>query len=66
MDTLAKQVAEAIHSEAQSGSAVWDELNGPSARFTQIHVHKFVIRLPVYTDGGDLDYANGVSITVES
>jgi hypothetical protein len=68
MDTLAKQVAELIYAEAQSGSASWDELHGPSARLTQIHVHKFVIRLPGYDEETD-DYSwskNSTTITVES
>lgn len=66
MDTIAKQVAELIHAEAQSGSAYWDELNGPNARLTQIHVHKYVIRLPKTNDEGEPDWSNGTTITVES
>lgn len=66
MDTVAKQVATLIHDNAQSGSASWDELNGPSARLIEIHSHKYIIRLPGVDDEGEEDwFTRAVTITVE-
>ncbi len=51
--TFAQQVAEAIMNEATSGSAVWDELNGPSAVLTKVSPGKYVVLIPAgYDDNG--------------
>jgi len=52
--SFAQQVAEAILNEAQSGSAVWDELNGPSAALSGRYPEdKFVITIPQEYDGDE-------------
>jgi len=62
--SIAQQVAEAIHADAQSGSAVWDELNGPDARFTKISDRRFTVTLPAdYTDDGP-DWSRTCTITI--
>lgn len=52
MASFVQQVAEAILNDATSGSAVWDELNGPSATLTA-RGGKYVITIPQgYDDNG--------------
>jgi hypothetical protein len=63
--TTAQQVAELILANATSGSASWDELNGPDATLRKIHDHKFLIEI----EQPDYDSGNPrlpVQITVES
>jgi hypothetical protein len=68
MSTVAQEVAELIHADAQSGSASWDEVGGPSAVLTQVSPTKYTVALPArYTDE-DEDQPTGATclITVES
>lgn len=46
MTSFTQRVAEAILNDAQSGSAVWDELNGPSAELRQETETTFTITIP--------------------
>lgn len=68
MSTLAQQVAELIHAEAQSGSAYWDELNGPDAVLTRISPARYTVALPAQYGDDDEDDPAGPSclITIES
>ena len=45
-ETFAKRVAELILAESQSGSASWDELNGPNSLLTQVSENEYRITLP--------------------
>jgi len=47
MASFTQRVAEAILNDAQSGSAVWDELNGPSAVLSgRYPENRFTITIP--------------------
>jgi hypothetical protein len=46
MTSFTQRVAEAILNDAQSGSAVWDELNGPSAQMIKYGDDIFTITVP--------------------
>jgi hypothetical protein len=48
---FAKRVAEAILADAQSGSAIWDELNGPGAVLSgRYPENRFTITIPQVYD----------------
>ena len=53
MDSFAQRVAEAISNDAHSGSAVWDELNGPSAKLTKYSDDILTITIPQEYDEDD-------------
>ena len=62
----AQEVAALIHAEAQSGSAYWDELNGPDAVFAKISDTKFTVTLPTWRDEDEEEPTGPrVQITVE-
>ena len=53
-DSFAQRVAEQISNEAHSGSAVWDELNGPSAMLRKYGDGRFTITIPQgYDEDGE-------------
>jgi len=60
---LAREVAENISADAQSGSAMWDEVGGPGAVMNEFAPGKFRITIPQWDDTGDI--APAVIITVE-
>lgn len=63
----AQRVAEAILNDAQSGSAVWDELNGPSAEATKWPDQdgKFCLAIPAGYDDQGSPTNNRILITVQ-
>lgn len=65
IESFAKRVAEQIDAEAHSGSAFWDELNGPDATMAQVSDDKYVITIPQQydEDGNETDHV--CLITVE-
>jgi hypothetical protein len=63
---VAREIADLIHAEAHSGSASWDEVNGPEATLHHRGDGVFVITLPAGWDDNDDDYcAPWVRITVD-
>jgi hypothetical protein len=62
--SFAQQIAELIHAEAQSGSAFWDELNGPSAVLAQ-EGDKHTVTIPLGYDDQDNPTTRVCVITVE-
>lgn len=62
--SFAQRIAETIHAEAQSGSAFWDELNGPSAKLAQ-QGDKYVITIPQEYDENDEPTEHVAIITIE-
>jgi hypothetical protein len=62
---FAQRVAQQILNEAQSGSAVWDEMNGPSAVLRQYSDTRFTITIPQEYDGNDRPTENVCLVTVE-
>lgn len=66
MSNFAQRIAEAIFINAQSGSAVWDELNGPDAEVTtKPGSAKHTIVIPQGYDENDEPTKNVCLITVE-
>lgn len=64
-DPTAKDVAEAIYAEAISGSAIWDEMNGPNTQLMEIAPERYIILVPAWSEAlEDYDHASGVIITV--
>lgn len=62
--SFARRVAEQILNEAQSGSAVWDELNGPSARLEE-GGDGFIVTIPLgYEDVDEQDEPTGRVCTI--
>jgi len=51
--SFAQRIAEAIHNDAQSGAAVWDELNGPRAVLYERGGDRFTITIPQEYDEND-------------
>lgn len=64
--SFARRVAEQILNEAQSGSAVWDELNGPSAQLIQYGDGIFVVVIPQRYDDQDEETDAVCEVTVIS
>lgn len=65
MSAFIREIAEAIHADATSGSAVWDELNGPSAKLEQQGDDKYVITIPQEYDENDEPTSYVARITIE-
>lgn len=54
MDDMAREVAELIHINAESGSASWDELHGPDAELQQLPDGAWRVLIPEgWDDSGE-------------
>jgi len=63
--SFAQRVADAIFNDATSGSAVWDELNGPEASIVQAGENKYTITVPQEYDEDGNQTGHVCVITVE-
>jgi hypothetical protein len=62
--SAAKEIAENILSDAQSGSGKWDEVNGPSAEMRQVSESKYEITIPQEydEDGNETDHVTLITV----
>lgn len=65
MSTFAQKVAEQILADATSGSASWDELNGPDAVLRQVGDAKYAVSIPRQYGDDDEPIDHVCVITVE-